>query len=99
MSTLVESPAKPKLKFRPAYRPTTALAQSVKFREALMEVYLTDGRIISVPILWFPLLHEATPEQRDRYEIGGGGVSLHWSDIDEDISVAGLLAGADLQPA
>ncbi|WP_343407937.1 DUF2442 domain-containing protein [Candidatus Amarolinea dominans] len=63
MSTLVESPAKPKLKFRPAYRPTTALAQSVKFREALMEVYLTDGRIISVPILWFPLLHEATPEQ------------------------------------
>ena len=99
MSTLVESPAKPKLKFRPAYRPTTALAQSVKFREALMEVYLTDGRIISVPILWFPLLHEATPEQRDRYEIGGGGVSLHWSDIDEDISVAGLLAGADLQSA
>ena len=99
MSTLVESPAKPKLKFRPAYRPTTALAQSVKFREALMEVYLTDGRIISVPILWFPLLHEATPEQRDRYEIGGGGVSLHWSDLDEDISVAGLLAGADLQSA
>lgn len=42
-----------------------------------MEVYLTDGRIISVPILWFPLLHEATAEQREQYEIGGGGVSLH----------------------
>ncbi len=64
-----------------------------------MEVHLTDGRIISVPILWFPLLHEATPEQRDRYEIGGGGVSVHWPEIDEDISVAGLLAGADMQSA
>jgi hypothetical protein len=99
MSTLVENPSKPRLKFRPAYRPTTALANNVKFRDELMEVYLTDGRIISVPIIWFPLLHEATPEQRDRYEIGGGGVSLHWPEIDEDISVAGLLAGADLQSA
>lgn len=60
-----------------------------------MEVHLTDGRIISVPIIWFPLLHEATPEQRKHYEIGGGGTSLHWEDIDEDISVAGLLAGGD----
>ena len=64
-----------------------------------MEVYLTDGRIISVPILWFQLLDDATPEQRTHYEIGGGGISLHWPDIDEDISVAGLLAGADLQSA
>jgi hypothetical protein len=99
MSTLVESLSKPKLKFRPAYRPTTALAKIVKFRDELMEVHLTDGRIISVPILWFPLLHEATAEQRDRYEIGGGGVSVHWPEIDEDISVAGLLAGADMQSA
>ena len=99
MSTLVESLSKPKLKFRPAYRPTTALAKLVKFRDELMEVHLTDGRIISVPILWFPLLHEATAEQRDRYEIGGGGVSVHWPEIDEDISVAGLLAGADMQSA
>jgi len=99
MSTLVESLSKPKLKFRPAYRPTTALAKLVKFRDELMEVHLTDGRIISVPILWFPLLHEATAEQRDRYEIGGGGVSIHWPEIDEDISVAGLLAAADMQSA
>jgi len=63
----------------------------------MMEVQLTDGRIISVPIIWFPLLHEATTEQREHYEIGGGGVSLHWPEIDEDISIAGLLAGADLQ--
>jgi hypothetical protein len=38
----------------------------------MMEVYLTDGRVISVPLIWFPLLYEATPEQRDHYEIGGG---------------------------
>lgn len=45
----------------------------------MMEVYLTDGRIISVPLIWFPLLYEATPEQREHYEIGGGGISLHSS--------------------
>ena len=95
MSTLVESPSRPKL--RRAYRPTTALAKTVKFRDEMMEVHLTDGRIIGVPVIWFPLLHEATAEQRERYEIGGGGVSLHWPEIDEDISVAGLLAGADWQ--
>lgn len=95
MSTLVEKQSKPK--FQKAYRPTMALAQAVKFMDEMMEVYLTDGRIISVPIIWFPLLHEATLEQRAGYEIGGGGVSLHWPEIDEDISVAGLLAGADMQ--
>jgi len=65
----------------------------------MMEVYLTDGRIISVPLIWFPLLHEATPEQREQVEIGRGGISLHWPEIDEDLSVAGLLAGADWESA
>lgn len=91
MSTLVKS----KTKFRRAYVPTTALAQSVAFDDDMMHVSLTDGRIISVPIIWYPLLHAATPEQRARYEIGGGGVSLHWPEIDEDLSVAHMLAGAD----
>lgn len=99
MSTLVETQPKSKVKFRRAYRPTMALAKAVKFRDGMMEVYLTDGRIISVPIIWFPLLYEATPEQREHYEIGGGGVSLHWPEIDEDLSVAGLLAGADWEAA
>ena len=90
---------KQKPQFRKAYRPTSALAKEVKFNEAMMEVYLTDGRILSVPIIWFPLLHEATPEQRERYEIGSGGGSLHWEEIDEDISVAGLLAGGDKDSA
>jgi hypothetical protein len=80
-----------------AYRPTSALANSVHFDNELMHVSLTDGRVIGVPIIWFPLLHAATPQQREHYEIGGGGISLHWPDIDEDISVAGLLDGADWQ--
>jgi len=61
-----------------------------------MHVTLIDGRIVSVPMIWFPLLHAATPEQRAQYEIGSGGRSLHWPDLDEDLSVAQLLAGADL---
>lgn len=44
----------------------------------MMHVSLIDGRIISVPIIWFPLLYEASSEQRKNYEIGGGGISLHW---------------------
>ena len=95
MSTLV----KDKTKFRRAYVPTTALAKAVDFDADMMHVTLTDGRIISVPLIWFPLLHEATPEQRAQYEIGGGGVSLHWPDLDEDLSVANLLAGGDWQSA
>jgi len=87
-----------KKKFQRAYVPTTALAKTVKFDDEMMHVYLTDGRIISVPIIWFPLLHEATLVQRKRYEIGGGA-SLHWPEIDEDLSIAGLMAGVDWESA
>lgn len=99
MSTLIKAEPASKSKFRRAYVPQTALAKSVEFADDLMQVFLTDGRMISVPVIWFPLLHEATPEQREQYEIGGGGVSLHWPEIDEDLSVASLLAGADPQSA
>ncbi|GMV32430.1 MAG: DUF2442 domain-containing protein [Chloroflexi bacterium] len=88
-----------KTRVRRAFVPKTALAKSVKFSNETMEVIFTDGRALGVPLIWFPLLHEATPEQREKYEIGGGGVSLHWEEIDEDISIASLLAGGDLQSA
>ena len=91
MSTLTES--KPSIKR--AYVPTSALANSVEFDKEMMHVNLIDGRIISIPIIWFPLLHEASPEQRKHYEIGGGGIGLHWEELDEDLSVANLLAGVD----
>jgi hypothetical protein len=93
----VTSLARSSPKIRRAYVPTTALAESVEFDDDMMHLSLTDGRIISVPIIWFPVLYEATPEQRTGCEIGGGGVSLHWPELDEDLSVANLMAGADWQ--
>jgi hypothetical protein len=95
MSTFVNTDAKSQR----AYLPNSALAKSVDFDEDMMHVLLTDGRRISVPVAWFPLLLKASPEQRTKYEIGGGGTSLHWSELDEDLSVAGLMAGTDLQSA
>ena len=60
-----------------------------------MQVTLLDGRVLSLPLTWFPVLNAASPEQRTNYEIAGGGISLHWPELDEDLSVAGLLAGGD----
>jgi hypothetical protein len=69
----------------------TISAKSVRFDDASMWVELSDGRTIGVPFAWFPRLLYATPEQRERVEIGRMG--LHWEELDEDISIAGLLAG------
>jgi hypothetical protein len=80
-----------------AFVPTTALAQSVSFDDDMMHVALTDGRVVSVPLVWFPLLFDATPEQRAAVEIGMDGRSLHWSEIDEDLVVANFLTGAEWQ--
>jgi len=68
-------------------------ADSLRFDEHTMWVDLSDGRTIGVPLAWFPRLLHATAEQRQRYRIGAGGRGLHWDEIDEDISVAGLLEG------
>lgn len=70
-----------------------ALATSLRFDEDTMWVQLVGGRVIGVPLAWFPRLLRASPEQRLRFEISGGGQGLHWDELDEDISVAGLLAG------
>jgi hypothetical protein len=91
MSTSDKSP----IRLARAYVPTTALAKTIDIDAALMHVTLTDGRIISVPLIWFPILHGASPEQRSNYEIGAGGRSLHWPALDEDLSVAQLLAGTE----
>jgi hypothetical protein len=93
MSTSADS----KTKFRKSFVPATALAKAVEFDEEAMRVSFTDGRVLCVPLAWFPVLREATPAQRARYEIGGGGVSLHWPELDEDLSVANLMAGVDWQ--
>ncbi len=85
----------PRPKIERGYVPRTVLAWSVEFSGDAMQVFLTDGRILSVPLLWFPRLRAATPEQLAQVEIGGGGVGLHWPEIDEDLSMANLMAGAD----
>src|SRR5260370_4782434 len=54
-------------------------------------VWLADVREISVPLAWFPRLLDATPKQRAQWELIGGGIGIHWEDIDEDISIASLL--------
>jgi len=58
-----------------------------------MWLQLADGRQLSVPLAYFPRLLKASPEQRTRFQISGGGTGLHWDELDEDISVAGLLIG------
>jgi Protein of unknown function (DUF2442) len=72
---------------------TEPIAQKVICNNDELNVYLSDGRLISVPTIWFPRLLNATQEQRDEYCLLGAGEGIHWDDIDEDISVRGLLAG------
>ncbi len=78
-----------------SFRPSIAMAQAVTFDDSTMHVQLTDGRTVSVPLLWFPRLYAALPEQRQQVEIGGGGRGLHWDGLDENLSVVGLLAGGE----
>ena len=59
-----------------------------------LSVDLMDGRTITVPLAWFPLLLHATPDQRANWKIAGAGFGIHWPDIDEDLSTEGLLRGA-----
>ena len=66
----------------------------VGFDSERLIVDLMDGRSIAVPLAWYPRLLEATPEQRGDWETAGGGYGIHWPQIDEDLSVEGLLRGA-----
>ncbi|MEM6453381.1 MAG: DUF2442 domain-containing protein [Cyanobacteria bacterium P01_D01_bin.105] len=59
-----------------------------------ISVALMDGRTITVPLVWYPRLLNATPEQRAQWEVCGGGYGIHWESIDEDLSTAGMLRGA-----
>ncbi len=78
-----------------AFIPKSVSAQSVSFDDEMMHVSLADGRIISTPLAWFPRLQNASKEVRQKYEISPSGYGIHWPDVDEDLSVAGLLAGVD----
>jgi hypothetical protein len=66
----------------------------VAFSEDALSVSLRDGRVISVPLVWYPRLLNATPAQRGNWKIAGGGYGIHWPDVDEDLITEGLLRGA-----
>jgi Protein of unknown function (DUF2442) len=68
-----------------------ARAQSARLTEEALSVDLVDGRTIIVPLVWFPRLWHGTPQERNHFEIFGDGVYIHWPDLDEDLTVAGLL--------
>jgi Protein of unknown function (DUF2442) len=71
--------------------PVLATAVNVSFTEDALSVDLADGRHVSVPLEWYPRLREATAEQRARWRLIGRGLGIHWDELDEDTSVAGLL--------
>ena len=68
--------------------------KDVHFTDNTLAVDLFDGRTIIVPLVWYPRLLDATPQQRRNWRISGAGYGLHWPDIDEDLSTEGLLRGA-----
>jgi hypothetical protein len=67
---------------------------SVEFSDDALSVSLRDGRIITVPLVWYPRLLNATPSQRQNWKLAGGGYGLYWPDVDEDLSTEGLLRGS-----
>ena len=68
--------------------------RDVRIVDDALVVGLVDGRVISVPLAWYPRLLNASHQQRANWTISGGGFGIHWPDIDEDLSTEGLLRGA-----
>ena len=79
---------------QPNSRGTEPRVTAVEVTDTLIVAYLADGRTISVPLAWSWRLSDATPEQRAHFEIFGEGTGIRWPDIDEDLSVRGILEGA-----
>ncbi|HKK07919.1 MAG TPA: DUF2442 domain-containing protein, partial [Gemmatimonadota bacterium] len=65
----------------------------VEISSDALRVELADGRSLSAPLAWYPRLAGATAAERERWELAGGGYGIHWPDVDEDLSVRGLLEG------
>ena len=66
----------------------------VTFTAETLSVTMKDGRTITVPLTWYPRLLHASADQRNNWQISGGGYGIHWPDLDEDLSTEGLLRGA-----
>lgn len=72
---------------------TDPLATDVRVDDAMLHVALDDGRELSVPIEWFPRLRDGSASDRDKWRLIGHGEGIHWPELDEDISILGLLSG------
>jgi hypothetical protein len=78
---------------------TTSLVKKIPYAAGVivsadtLTVDLSDGRTLAVPLAWFPRLVHASPQERKNWRLIGNGEGIHWDDLDEDISVAGLLDG------
>ena len=68
------------------------LASGVTFSRGKMHVELQDGRVLTVPLTWFPRLQNATPAARRQWRLIAGGIGIHWIALDEDVSIENLLA-------
>ncbi len=68
-------------------------AMDISFTAEAMQVFLDDGRTLSIPLAWYPRLYHGTPSERLHFELIGSGAGVHWPALDEDISVEGLIAG------
>ena len=77
---------------------TSAKVKSVRTARKLLTVGLVDGRILSLPLAWYPSLRRAKPAVRARWEPCAAGRGIHWPDLDYDLSVEGLLRGAHEAP-
>ena len=75
--------------------PKHALTRGVRFEGDMLYMLLDDGRELGMPLAWSERLSSANPEQRNNWELIGRGSGVHWPDVDEDISVAGLLGVPD----
>ena len=69
------------------------LARSVSLTDDTLIVELVDGRSLSVPLAWYPRLQHGSSQERDNWQLIGRGDGIHWPDLDEDISISGLVAG------
>ena len=72
---------------------TDLLVMNISIDDDRLTGELMDGRTIGVPLAWYPRLANATPKQRNNWELAGAGYGIHWPDIDEDLSTEGLLQG------
>ena len=68
--------------------------KNVTVTEDTLAVDLIDGRTIVVPLVWYPRLLDASPKERQNWHVSAAGCGIHWPDIDEDLSTAGLLRGS-----